>query len=59
MGRLLARIVNIPLSGFTLLKMLAGREGELTGAMHKVAAFRTLLAKIKDAASLLTLFGTY
>jgi DNA helicase-2/ATP-dependent DNA helicase PcrA len=54
----IARVANIPPRGIgkvTLLKMLAGREAELTGAVQsKVAAFRTLLAKIKDAASLLT-----
>jgi DNA helicase-2/ATP-dependent DNA helicase PcrA len=54
----IARVANIPPRGIgkvTLLKMFAGREGELTGAVQsKVAAFRTLLAKIKEASSLLT-----
>jgi len=54
----IARVANIPPRGIgkvTLLKMLAGRGAELTGAVReKVAAFRTLLAKIKDASSLLT-----
>jgi len=50
----IARVANVPVRGIgkvTLLKMLAGREGELSGAVReKVAAFRTLLARIKDAA---------
>ena len=49
-----ARVANIPPRGIgkvTLLKILSGRESELTGAVQgKVAAFRTLLAKIKNAA---------
>jgi len=56
-GADLARVVNVPPRGIgkvTLLKMLAGREAELTGAVReKVAAFRALLAKIKEAASIL------
>lgn len=50
----IARVANVPARGIgkvTLLKILTGREGELGGAMRdKVAAFRALLARIKDAA---------
>jgi DNA helicase-2/ATP-dependent DNA helicase PcrA len=53
----IARVANIPPRGIgkvTLLKMLAGREGELTGAVQgKVAAFRALLSKIKEVSSML------
>lgn len=56
-GTDLARVINVPPRGIgkvTLLKMLAGREAELTGAVQgKVVAFRTLLAKIKEAATML------
>ena len=48
-----ARVANEPTRGIgkvTLLKMLAGRESELTGAVgEKVAAFRLLLKKIEQA----------
>ena len=50
----IARVANVPARGIgkvTLLKMLAGREGGLSGAMlEKVARFRALLAHIKEAA---------
>jgi DNA helicase-2/ATP-dependent DNA helicase PcrA len=49
----LARIANVPARGIgkvTLLKMLAGREDELTGAVReKVRGLRSLLARIKEA----------
>ena len=52
-----ARTANVPARGIgkvTLLKMLAGKEGELTGAVQsKVAQFRALLSKIKNAADTL------
>jgi DNA helicase-2/ATP-dependent DNA helicase PcrA len=52
-----ARTANVPARGIgkvTLLKMLAGQEGELTGAVQsKVAQFRALLSKIKNAADTL------
>jgi DNA helicase-2/ATP-dependent DNA helicase PcrA len=54
----IARVANTPPRGIgkvTLLKILGGKEGELTGAVRdKVAAFRALLAKIKDASLALT-----
>ncbi len=47
-----ARIVNVPTRGIgkvTLLKILAGREGELPfGMRQKVSGLRALLAKIKE-----------
>lgn len=50
----LARIINVPPRGIgkvTLLKILAGREGELPSAtLGKVAILRALLARIRDAA---------
>jgi DNA helicase-2/ATP-dependent DNA helicase PcrA len=50
----LARVANVPARGIgkvTLLKILAGKENELTGAIAiKVAGFRALLARIRDAA---------
>ncbi len=53
----LARIANVPARGIgkvTLLKILAGREGELPAAMReKVASLRTLLKKIYEAARVL------
>lgn len=53
----LARIANVPARGIgkvTLLKMLSNREHELTGAVReKVVAFRSLLQKIKEAASVM------
>ncbi len=49
-----ARVANVPPRGIgkvTLLKILAGQEASLTGAVQsKVASFRDLLAKIKNAA---------
>jgi len=49
-----ARVANVPPRGIgkvTLLKMLAGREAELTGAVRdKVVNFRLLLMKIGQAA---------
>jgi DNA helicase-2/ATP-dependent DNA helicase PcrA len=52
-----ARVANVPPRGIgkvTLLKILAEREHELTGAIaQKVANFRILLARIRDAAQLL------
>ncbi len=53
----IARIANIPPRGIgkvTLLKMLGGFEGELTGATaEKVRIFRTLLTRIGEAAQTL------
>ena len=50
----LARIVNAPARGIgkvTLLKMIEGRESELTPAMQKrVSDFRALLARIRSSA---------
>ncbi len=50
----LARIANVPPRGIgkvTLLKILAGKEQELTGATReKVVQLRSLLARIRDAA---------
>ncbi|HEY5383052.1 MAG TPA: UvrD-helicase domain-containing protein [Candidatus Paceibacterota bacterium] len=54
----IARVANIPPRGIgkvTLLKILAGKESELNGAVQsKVEAFRALLAKIKNASLELT-----
>ena len=51
----LARIANVPARGIgkvTLLKILAGKESELTGATReKVLQLRSLLARIHDAAA--------
>ena len=50
----LARIANVPPRGIgkvTLVKILTGREGELTGATReKVAQLRSLLSRIREAA---------
>lgn len=50
----IARVANVPARGIgkvTLLKMLSGREAELTGAVReKVSAFWTLLQDIAQAA---------
>jgi DNA helicase-2/ATP-dependent DNA helicase PcrA len=50
----IARALNSPPRGIgkvTLLKMLSGREAEITGAMEeKIKSFRNLLAHIKSAA---------
>jgi DNA helicase-2/ATP-dependent DNA helicase PcrA len=50
----IARVANVPARGIgkvTLLKILAGREHELTGAVReKIHAFRRLLRTIKEAA---------
>jgi DNA helicase-2/ATP-dependent DNA helicase PcrA len=52
-----ARIANVPARGIgkvTLLKVLAGQEGTLTGATReKVLQFRTLLRRIKEQATIL------
>jgi DNA helicase-2/ATP-dependent DNA helicase PcrA len=57
-GADLVRVANVPPRGIgkvTLLKMLAGREAELTGAVReKVALFRSLLQKIQEASEILT-----
>ena len=51
----LARVSNVPPRGIgkvTLLKILSGKEGELTGATReKVAQLRALLGRIRDAAA--------
>lgn len=53
----IARIANVPVRGIgkvTLLKILAGQEGTLTGATkQKVLQFRTLLRRIKEQAAIL------
>lgn len=52
-----ARIANVPARGIgkvTLLRMLSGKEHELTGAIRdKVAVFRSLLRNIKEAANVM------
>lgn len=54
----IARIANVPPRGIgkvTLLKMLSGQEASLSGAVgEKVAQFRTLLARIREASSTLS-----
>ncbi len=54
----IARVANIPPRGIgkvTLLKILAGKERELTGAVQsKVEKFRSLLRKIQEACAILT-----
>ena len=51
----LARIANVPPRGIgkvTLLKILAGKEGELTGVTReKVLQLRSLLGRIRDTAT--------
>lgn len=51
----IARIANVPPRGLgkvTLLKMLSGKEGELTGATgEKVRVFRNLLQRILDTSN--------
>ncbi len=52
MGAHLARIANVPVRGIgkvTLLKMLSGKEHELTGAMReKVGGLRAILSRIRE-----------
>lgn len=54
----IARIANVPTRGIgkvTLLKILSGQEGELSGAVReKVASFRAILAHIREKATELT-----